>query len=123
MCFVNVLAFPFISTDGIEGNTGFVGKLLLGQSAMLSCCFQLALALFKVSVEDFVAFFDVRFVKRPVKSEKLILRNRVENTLECATGVPLVMGQHPSYPINRASFVAFDKVCIVGFAGSLFHDL
>ncbi len=34
--FVNVFAFPFIGTDGNEGNAGFVGKLLLCQPAMLS---------------------------------------------------------------------------------------
>ena len=51
-------------------------------------------------------FLDIRLMERSVQSDQFIVWNGIQNATEAVAGVPLIVCQHPAYPVGVAALIA-----------------
>ena len=62
-------------------------------------------------------------MERSVQSDQFIVWNGIQNATEAVTGVPLIVCQHPAYPVGVAVLIALLGLRLHAASGRSFHDL
>ena len=62
-------------------------------------------------------------MERSVQSDQFIVWNGIQNATEAVAGVPLIVCQHPAYPVGVAALIALLSLCLHTASGRSLHDL